>query len=524
MRSVRTRRVIALIAVIAGIFATPVLPETAAATGGPPSGYFVLPAGYTGTFSAIGFNACDALTGGYQPAGGALLPQWSKPHGCFSQAASTLTIGPFPQSLSFRIYLRDDTCGVTYFSDGSPVDHVIVDGNGPYNLRFADGGTDCAEANTVRHTPPGLDFVVTYTDTPPPPPPPPPPPLEGGFVPVIPVRVLDTRLGAGRPLLAGGVAAIPMAGQHGVPSDATAVVLNVTAVSPAAPGYLTVFPCGTSPPTASNVNYRTDDDVPNLVVVKIGDGGSVCITTFSQSHLVVDLSGYHAPGGGGFVPIFPVRIKDTRTTTRVHADGVVSVPVVGVVTGPEANGAVFNITVTNPEAPGFVTAYACDHSRPLASNLNYVAGQTVANLAMLGLGKDGSLCLYSSAPTDVIVDITGYFMPNTGPGFKGITPTRILDTRPGVHLNATETRTVPLAGLPDGTVGVVANVTATNTAAPGYLTVFPCGQTPPNASNVNYTQEDTVPNLVALGVGDQKSICVYSFAPTDIIVDITGFY
>jgi hypothetical protein len=341
---------------------------------------------------------------------------------------------------------------------------------------------------------------------------------------VIPVRVLDTRLGAGRPLLAGGVAAIPMAGQHGVPSDATAVVLNVTAVSPAAPGYLTVFPCGTSPPTASNVNYRTDDDVPNLVVVKIGDGGSVCITTFSQSHLVVDLSGYHAPGGGGFVPIFPVRIKDTRTTTRVHADGVVSVPVVGVVTGPEANGAVFNITVTNPEAPGFVTAYACDHSRPLASNLNYVAGQTVANLAMLGLGKDGSLCLYSSAPTDVIVDITGYFMPNTGLGFKGITPTRILDTRPGVRLNATETRTVPLAGLPDGTVGVVANVTATNTAAPGYLTVFPCGQTPPNASNVNYTQEDTVPNLVALGVGDQKSICVYSFAPTDIIVDITGFY
>jgi hypothetical protein len=185
---------------------------------------------------------------------------------------------------------------------------------------------------------------------------------------------------------------------------------------------------------------------------------------------------------------------------------------------------VFNITVANPKASGFITAYACGDERPLASNLNYVADQTVANLAMLGLGKSGSLCLYSSAPTDVIVDMTGYYSPNVGLGFTGVTPTRILDTRQGARLSAKETRTIPLAGLAGNGIGVVANVTATNTANAGYLTVFPCGQDAPTASNVNYTAGDTVPNLVAIGSGGQTAICVFSYESTDVIVDITGFY
>jgi beta-lactam-binding protein with PASTA domain len=321
------------------------------------------------------------------------------------------------------------------------------------------------------------------------------------------------------------VVSLSLAGQDGVPADATAVVLNVTATAPAAAGYLTVYPCGTPPPTASNVNYRPGESVPNLVVVKIGDGGSVCIATFAQTHVVVDLSGYHELGGSSFVPLFPARLRDTRTTTQVHPGGVVAVPVVGVAAPLGAVGAVFNVTVTNPQDSGFVTAYACDETRPLASNLNYVTGQTVANLAMLGLGKSGSLCLFSSAATDVVVDITGYFVPNgNGGGFIGITPTRVLDTRSGTHVNANETRTVPLTGLAAGAAGVVANVTATNTAAPGYLTAFPCGQNPPNASNVNYRAGDTVPNLVAIGVGQNNAICVFSFAAADVIVDLAGFY
>src|SRR5205085_5544853 len=124
-------------------------------------------------------------------------------------------------------------------------------------------------------------------------------------------------------------------------------------------GYLTVYPCGSSPPQASNVNYDAGQTVPNLVVVKIGDGGNVCITTFASSHIIADLSGYHAAGDVGFVAMFPARLKDTRQSTPVPAGGVVSVPVANVAMPGDATAAVFNITVADPKDSGYVTAYAC---------------------------------------------------------------------------------------------------------------------------------------------------------------------
>jgi len=88
-------------------------------------------------------------------------------------------------------------------------------------------------------------------------------------------------------------------GPHSLPLDVragnggvTAVVLNVTVTEAQAPGYVTLFPCGASPPTASNLNYVAGSTIPNLVVVKVGDGGRVCIYTQSTVHLVADVSGY----------------------------------------------------------------------------------------------------------------------------------------------------------------------------------------------------------------------------------------
>jgi hypothetical protein len=162
---VRRGSALAVIVVILVAFVPLATPDTAGAMGGPPSGSFVLPEGFTGTFSAAGFNACDALTWGYiLDVPGEPQPQASKPFGCSSVSAPTVTIGPFQETVRFEVYLTDDTCGKTYYSDGSPVDHVIVDGNGPYNLRFADsGGADCGQADVVRYTPPGFNFEVTYT-------------------------------------------------------------------------------------------------------------------------------------------------------------------------------------------------------------------------------------------------------------------------------------------------------------------------------------------------------------------------
>ena len=125
-----------------------------------------------------------------------------------------------------------------------------------------------------------------------------------GFVSVVPGRVLDTRLGSTtvdgigsntglRP--SGSVTEVLVTGRGGVPSNASAVVLNVTVTEAQAAGFVTVFPCGTPRPNASNINTPAGATVPNAVVAQVGVDGKVCLFTMSAAHLIVDVNGFY-PG------------------------------------------------------------------------------------------------------------------------------------------------------------------------------------------------------------------------------------
>ncbi len=103
-----------------------------------------------------------------------------------------------------------------------------------------------------------------------------------------------------------------MAGVHGVPADASAVVLNLTATAPGADGYLTVHSCGGAAPNASNVNYVAGQSIPNLTITKVGAGGKVCITNYATSDVIADLSGWY-PANADYTPVTPTRILDTRS-------------------------------------------------------------------------------------------------------------------------------------------------------------------------------------------------------------------
>ena len=96
-----------------------------------------------------------------------------------------------------------------------------------------------------------------------------------------------------------------------------------------------------------------------------------------------------------------------------------------------ATAAALNVTIVNPVKAGFVTVWPCSVSRPLASNLNFVPGQVVANNVVAPIGNDGSVCLYSNVETDVIVDIAGWFSTSGAGAFVGTTPERLVDTRDG---------------------------------------------------------------------------------------------
>lgn len=248
---------------------------------------------------------------------------------------------------------------------------------------------------------------------------------SGRFVPApTPTRLLDTRDGTGAPATKpgrGGIVELQVTGAAPVPaSGVSAVVLNVTAVDATAPGYVTVWPSGQSLPTASNLNLAAGDVRANLVIVPVGAGGRVSLYTQNGAHLLADVAGWFtdataADGVDGlFVPIPPRRVLDTRAVPgRLLAGGEAIARLVGstdVVPPGLAGAVVANLTATEAGGAGFVTAWPADVDRPLASNLNLMAaGQTVANLAIVGLGAD-TAGLYTHGRTHLIMDVAGWFV------------------------------------------------------------------------------------------------------------------
>lgn len=116
-----------------------------------------------------------------------------------------------------------------------------------------------------------------------------------------PARLVDTRRGevtADRAFEGGGMQPaygtmqLRVAGRVGIPSDATAVVLNVTSTASLDRGFVTTHPRGSSRPTAANLSYPGGDNISNLVVAGIGAGGDVCVFTRNPTHLVVDVIGW----------------------------------------------------------------------------------------------------------------------------------------------------------------------------------------------------------------------------------------
>ena len=92
-----------------------------------------------------------------------------------------------------------------------------------------------------------------------------------------------------------GTVGVQVTGQGGVPlSGVSAVVLNVTAVSPAKAGYVTVWPSGIPRTGTSNLNFRAGQTIPNTVVVPVGADGKIQLYNGSPGtvHLIADVAGY----------------------------------------------------------------------------------------------------------------------------------------------------------------------------------------------------------------------------------------
>jgi len=363
----------------------------------------------------------------------------------------------------------------------------------------------------------------------------------GELVAITPIRRLDTRSGLGvgvaRRLGAGQRLDLAVAGAAGVPADALAALLNVTAITPTAGGHLTVWPAGEPQPGSSNLNFSPGEVVPNLVLAKIGAAGKVSMSNAAgQLDVAADLVGYVRPGSSSMlVPVQPARLLDTRRTGPVGSGGELSQTVLGgVVPATGVDAVVLNVTVTEPSEASYLTVYPEGRPRPETSNLNYLRGQTVPNLVVAKVGDGGRVRFYNSAGTaHVVVDLLGYVRTtaSTTGRVVALTPSRVLDTRTptgGGPLTGGTERTVALAGLgglPAGSFsGIVANVTVTEPSHGGHLTVWPAGRARPESSNLNFRPGQSVPNLVVSAVGPGGTIKLYaSSGTTHVIIDVVGY-
>jgi hypothetical protein len=245
------------------------------------------------------------------------------------------------------------------------------------------------------------------------------PSTGAGFTPTTPTRILDSRSGLGvtsparwnagesRDLVVTGGA---------VPADAVAVAMNVTVTDPTNDSFLTVHPAGSPQPTTSSLNFQPDQTIPNFVIGKVGTGGKVSIYNFKgQVHVIADVVGYYRAGtGAAFTALTPVRRLDTRfgiggTAAPLAPGATRTLQVTGATIPANAGAVVMNVTATDPTAPSFLTVFP-NPRRPTASNLNYVAGQTIPNLVMVGLRTGGQVDLYNFAgQVNVLADVAGYF-------------------------------------------------------------------------------------------------------------------
>jgi glucose/arabinose dehydrogenase len=372
-----------------------------------------------------------------------------------------------------------------------------------------------------------------------------------GFTALTPVRALDTRTGPtptgwpiGKKLDNGSPLDLEVAGVNGVPSNASAVVLNVTSTeATSALSYITAWPSGTPRPLTSSLNLQPNANVANSITVAPGVGGKVSFfTNTATTQLVVDVLGYYAPTSGDrFTGTSPSRVFDTRTGPvpagqtigqKLSGSASVRLPLRGGVVANDATAVVVNITATQAStAAAFVTAWPAGQTRPTASNLNLQPAYNVSNLALVKLGTGGAIDLYTNTgSTHLVVDVVGYFRPSAGDRFIALSPSRMLDTRSGSPLGGAQrsAQVAGMQGIPGDATSVVLNATATQASSSGgFLSVWGKGAPVPQpmTSSLNYRPPFNVPNQIITKVGNDDSITMLNGAGTvHIVLDASGYF
>ena len=149
--------------------------------------------------------------------------------------------------------------------------------------------------------------------------------------------------------------------------------------------------------------------------------GPAVVSAASVTAVTVAAVSQVPSASGAVVTVPPSRLADSRTAQQISgplpALGTAAVQVTGNAGVPQSGvaAAVITVTAVSPQTAGWLTVSPSGNTRPTTSNLNFQAGQTIANTVIVPLGPDGKIRLFngSGGTTDLLVDINGYTLSDS---------------------------------------------------------------------------------------------------------------
>jgi hypothetical protein len=356
-----------------------------------------------------------------------------------------------------------------------------------------------------------------------------PPSSSGGrFTRLTQTRVLDSRAastvgGYTTPWAAGQTRLVAIGGNGGVPANARAVVVNITAVAPAQNGFIKVYPWGAAVPSTSTMNYAGGVNRASTAIVQLGQYGLIDVYSHRATDVVIDVVGYFgaAAATSKLAVVTPTRAYDSRTGSNTPITGgtsrTINLTSVGVPT--TATSAVVNLTAVDATGNGFLSVAGA-----ATSILNFQTAVTTANLAFAP-ASSGTITIYAHVTTDVVVDVLGYTGTTGTLEYTPIPQVRRLNGAVLAAGGVADVLVAGVAGVPATADAVVLNVTGADAVANTVIQTYPTGAPIPVPSTVNIQPGSAKNNLTITtpSGGDQTRIRNVS-AQVTVYADLAGYF
>lgn len=303
------------------------------------------------------------------------------------------------------------------------------------------------------------------------------------------------------------------------PADASAVALTLEPRDAVGPGYLTAYQCEQGRSLTSNVNFVAGQRRAAQAIVGLSAARSVCIFSYSGTTVDIDVQGWFVAGSASrLTGVAPTRLLDTRETGR-EAVSVVHVPA-------GATAVAVSLVGVNSGGDAALTAWACDAPRPDLAQVRFGAGEIIAGAAFVRAGADGTICVASSAPADIVVDLTGVFSVGGRLRYTPSVVQRMIDTREGLGgwLGRVDTgQQVDMHPAPPGAEAVSGTLTMVQPTVSGWLRATPCGVSQ-LSSSVNAPAGAILANSLTVALSADQGLCVEPYRGAHVLFDISGWW